>query len=57
MPGGTQGTLKVDRIKLTVPFVVRSVEGDTIRMAFELDKARAGKLEQALRSLTLRPAA
>ena len=57
LPEGTQGTLKLEQIGLTLPFVVQSTEGDAIRMAFELDAERTGGLEQVLGTLKLRPAA
>jgi methyl-accepting chemotaxis protein len=54
---GSRGTLDVDRIGVKLPFVVRAADGETLRLAFNLDAATAGHFAQKLEQLAVRRAA
>ena len=53
LPPGTRGTLHIDGIGFALPSVVRSSEGDTLHLIFELDEGTANKFRPALERLTL----
>jgi methyl-accepting chemotaxis protein len=57
LEAGTRGTLEPDGFGLALPFVVQENAGDTMRLRFDLDPAKADRLQQALDRLALRPAA
>jgi methyl-accepting chemotaxis protein len=57
LPIGIRGALEADRIGMSLPFVVRSNEGQTLHLAFELDAAMTGRLTQMLEQLGLQRAA
>jgi hypothetical protein len=57
LEAGTRGTLEPDAFGLALPFVVQENAGDTMRLRFDLDPAKADRLQQALDRLALRPAA
>jgi methyl-accepting chemotaxis protein len=54
---GSRGTLELDGVKAALPFVVRSADGTTAHVSFELDATAAGMLEQALDRMELPHAA
>jgi hypothetical protein len=45
---GSRGTLEVSRFGMTLPFIVRTTENDTMHVAFELDAAAASRFAAAL---------
>jgi methyl-accepting chemotaxis protein len=57
LPIGVRGSLDVDRIGMTLPFVVRSADDKLMRVTFELDAAGRSKLAEMLQSPGLQRAA
>jgi methyl-accepting chemotaxis protein len=54
---GSRGTLDVDRVGVPLPFVVRGMEGEMLRLTFDLDAATTTRLAEKLEQLAVRPAA
>jgi methyl-accepting chemotaxis protein len=54
---GARGSLEVDRIAMPLPFVVRSTDGNTLRVGFELDAAGSSRLIDALVNIGMQQAA
>jgi chromosome segregation ATPase len=57
MPIGTRGTLNVDGIMATLPFIVRDSDGALLGVTFELDQRAASALRSVLDGLASRRAA
>jgi methyl-accepting chemotaxis protein len=54
---GARGTLDIDRVGFPLPFTVRSVDGDTMHVALELDEQTATKFQPMPERLAIRRAA
>ena len=54
---GTRGTLELDGIAMTLPFIVRSADDRTMHLAFELAAASTAKLAETLGRLASQRAA
>lgn len=54
---GGRGTLDIDGVGFALPFNVRSTEGDTMHIAFDLDAATAVRFESMVERLVMRHAA
>jgi PAS domain S-box-containing protein len=54
LPAGTHGSLGADAIGTSLPFVVRSVEGELLHIAFELDTAAAARFQGTATRLAAR---
>jgi methyl-accepting chemotaxis protein len=57
LPLGARGDLHLDSIGFPLPFVVRSVDDDSLRVMFELDEVKAAKVETIAERLSLSHAA
>jgi len=57
LPIGVRGSLEVDRIGMTLPFIVRSTDDGSMRVTFELDTASRSRLAEALQKFGLQQAA
>ena len=57
LPPGAHVTLNIDGFGFALPGIVRSSEGDTLHLIFELDAGTADKFKPALEQLTLGRAA
>ncbi len=57
LPVGGRGTLDIEGVEQTLPFVVRHAEGGELRVAFDLDAAAAARFAGTAERLARRPAA